>query len=132
MNEGRKPGIQPLYIVKVVGGLLALAGFAATSTLVRWQDLSPAIRLGGISALLLLAISIVPLVQTAYWRQDELHRTMHQMASTSALLWAAAISAAIGALQAAGLLATFSQFWTLGAIVCLWGLRLMLADRRYL
>jgi hypothetical protein len=81
-------------------------------------------------ACLLVMLALAPLAFIVYKRMDELNRHLHQAASAISLPLLASIIGVLGVLQARGFLPLFNQFWLLGGLIVLWGLALMLCDRR--
>jgi hypothetical protein len=121
MNEDQPTAGQARYLIKVLLGI-ALLGFEVLVAL----GLPEAV----ISvALVVTMLMQVPLIRWLYGRADELRQLMHRQACTRTLAWLAAGSGVAGVLQANGLIPVFNQFWMLGALVAMWGVQLMLADR---
>ncbi len=131
MDEEQGIAINPIYILKVVGALVVLGAIAAASYLPgirRWS--------GSESALLVVVLVAAALLLTALlWRvyitMDELGRVLHHGACVLALAIVALGSGVVGILQANDLMPVFSQFWLVGAVVAVWGVCLMLVDRRF-
>ena len=118
------------YLTKVILGLSVL-GAAVLMSL----DSGLASSLGMPSVIvdlasLLIMLALAPWVFHAYKRMDELNRHLHQVASAISLPLFASIVGALGFLQARGYLPLFNQFWLLGGLIVLWGMALMLSDRR--
>ncbi|ADV66022.1 hypothetical protein [Deinococcus maricopensis] len=131
MNDRPAPPLDRLYLLKVLLGLLALASLvllAQTLDLLGLPLLQQRLLL---SLLVLLAAAIVPASRIIYRRTDELEQILHQHASMNSLAIIASASAILGILQAGHLLPVFNQFWTLGLVIGIWGVQLMLTDRRY-
>ncbi len=130
MTEHRRLA-QPLYLAKLLLGLGLLGAvtlIALEPSLGASLGLPPALTLiVSLLAMLLLA----PAVLLVYRRMDELNQGLHQQASTISLTLLAAGSGVLGVLQARGLLPLFNQFWLLGGLLAVWGIALMLRDRRY-
>lgn len=126
---GRLP--QPRYLIKVVIGLGLLMGLAAAAFWLPYSPLTQVQQSWLLALLVMLAAALFPLVQWVYHRMDELQRLMHKRASVITLPLTAAIACCVGVLQANQLMPLFNQFWGLALIVVLWGINLMLADRRY-
>ncbi|WP_035052196.1 hypothetical protein [Andreprevotia chitinilytica] len=131
MNEEQTFPVQPLYIFRIVLGLLVLGSLVVAAYALPLSDASPLARYLQISGLALLAATIVPSVWYVYNSMDELQKILHQSACASSLSLIAAISAIVGILQANELIPVFNQFWTLGTIIGVWGVNLMLVDKRY-
>lgn len=121
----------PLYLVKVVTGLAILAAIVLTAFWLPEAELPPRQERLLLTLLLLLAVSLLPVVHLIYQRMDELQKLMHKRASMNALVIAAASTLIAGILQINQLIPLFNQFWNFAFIVAVWGLSLMLGDRRY-
>lgn len=126
------PAIHPLYILKVLAallviglGILAAFWFADSGASLAQHQVS-------IAVLVALALALVPGVRWIYLRRDELQRLHHQQACVTSMAILASACALLGILQANQLLPLFNQFWTFGLLIAVWGVQLMLADRRYL
>lgn len=132
MSNAEKPlHPQMIYLLKVISGL-ALLGLIVGSAF--WLPLSGVSQLEqgwGLSGLLIAAVALFPLVQWKYRRMDELQRLLHQNSSVITLPMLASLFCLIGILQAAEIIPLFNQFWFLGILVAVWGVNLMLADRRF-
>lgn len=131
MSEKQIPFLQPLYLLKVLLGLSALGCLIILAQAASLSDLTERQRWYLFSALIAVAIAIVPFVGSIFRRMDELQQLMHKNACVTSLTLITSASAIIGILQESGLIPIFSQFWTLGGIVAIWGIQLMLADRTY-
>ena len=70
------------------------------------------------------------LLWRVYARLGELEQTLHRNASALALGILAIVSAVLGILQSSELIPVFNQFGFFAAIAAIWGLCLMIADRR--
>lgn len=121
---------QPIYLLKVLTGLAVLAMVILAALWLPDSGVSPVQQRTGLAVLLLSAIALVPVVQLIYHRMDELQKLLHQKASMISLAMLASGSCLVGILQASELAPLFNQFWTLGFVVVVWGINLMLADRR--
>lgn len=123
--------LQPIYLLKVLMGLLAVCGVILAAIWLPLSGASLAQQRWLVAALAVLALALVPAVQWFYRRSDELQRLQHQHACVSSLAVAASVSGLTGILQANQLIPLFNQFWTLGLLLALWGFQLMRADRRF-
>jgi len=126
------PAIHPLYVLQVLAALLAvglgiLAAFWLAHAGASWAQQQAAI-----AVLVALALALVPGLRWVYLRRDELQRLHHQQACVTSMAILASACAVLGILQANQLLPLFNQFWTFGLLIAVWGVQLMLADRRYL
>jgi hypothetical protein len=115
--------ISALYILKIVLGLLWIAGLLMAAS----QQSQPLY----IVLLILLASAIIPILYRAYQGMDELHKSLHQTACMYCLPLLAVLSSVLGVLQAQSVIQTFNAFWILALMIALWGVALMLADRRF-
>lgn len=130
-HEHPPAAIQPVYVLKLLAGLLAL-GLLGLCAL--WLPVSGASTMQqsvGVAVLVTLAVALVPAISWAVSRRDELQRLQHQQASASTIAFLASAFAIVGILQANQWLPMFNQFWTLGLLVAVWGTRLLWADRRF-
>lgn len=119
------------YLTKVILALSSLAGAVLMSL-----DPDIALSLGvsqtvAVLACLAAMLALVPLAFILYKRMDELNRHLHQTASAISLPLLASIIGILGVLQVRGFLPLFNQFWLLGGLIVLWGVALMLCDRRF-
>ena len=131
MNEKRISLIQPMYLLKIILGLIVLAGLIVAAyelSLFRMSILTRYLLLGG---LIIVSAAIVPFVRRVYSKMDELQKLQHQNSCVASLPTIAATSIIIGILQVNDLIPEFNQFWVFGMVVCVWSINLMLADRRY-
>lgn len=131
MNEKYLSPPQPVYLLKIILGLIVVAGLIAAAYGLSVSGLPPFIRNLWLGALLLVAAVIAPFAGHVYRKMDELQKHQHQNACVASLPLIAAVSAMLGILQLNGLLPAFNQFWTLGLVGGVWAINLMLADRRY-
>ncbi len=131
MNEKPASPQKFVYLLKITAGLAGLGALAILAAALPASELPPPLRFLLLGVLLGAAALIAPIVNRMYGRMDELHRTLHQRACVATLGVLAGASAIIGILQANGLMPVFSQFWALAMIIGVWGVNLMLADRRY-
>lgn len=122
---------QAIYLLKILAGLAVLAMVVVTALWFPLSGASPDQLRWGLGLLLVLAVALIPLVRLVYHRMDELQKLLHKKASMSSLSLLVSMSCAIGILQASRLVPLFNQFWTLGFIVMVWGVNLMLANRRF-
>ncbi len=122
---------QPIYFLKVLTGLAVTAMVIIAAFWLPLSDASHIQQRLGLAALLLFAVALIPVVHLIYHRMDEMQKLLHQKASMISLVILASASCAIGILQASQLAPLFNQFWILGLIVVVWGINLMLADRRF-
>ena len=122
---------QPVYLLKIISGLIVIAGLIAAAFGLSVSGLPPFARNLWLGALLLVAAAIVPLVGRVYRKMDEMQKHQHQNACVASLPLIAAVSAILGMLQFNGLLPAFNQFWMFGLVVGVWAINLMLADRRF-
>ena len=108
---------------------LGLSGLCAV-----WLPVSgatPAQQSAGVAVLVVLALTLVPAIHWVVSRCDELQRLQHQQASASTVAGLASAFTVVGILQANQWLPLFNQFWTLGMLLAVWGMRLMWADRDF-
>ncbi len=122
---------QPAYLLKVLAGLAILATLIMTALWLPLSGISSLQQGAGLTLLLALAVAMVPMVQGVYRRRDELQKLLHQNASVASLTMLASASSLLGILQASQIVPLFNQLWTLGLLVAVWGVNLMLADRRF-
>jgi hypothetical protein len=130
MAEDEAPGFSASYLVKVAAGVAVLAGIAFFGVVPEWPGLPRTARWGVLAAGALVCAATVPFAAWLYRRSDELHRFMHQSASVATLPLLVALHGLIGALQAANLLPGFNQSLAMLLVLGVWGLQLMLAERR--
>jgi len=131
MDEKQIPYVQPLYLLKILLGLLALGSLVISAQAAGFPDFTERQRWFLFAALIVVALAIAPFVRFIFRRMDELQQLLHQKACANSLALIVSISAVTGILQESGLIPMFSQFWTLGGVVAIWGIQLMLADRTY-
>lgn len=131
MNKKRITSLQPMYLLKIILGLLILAGVVMAAFYPGVSGLSPFIRNVAIGGLVVVSAAIIPFVRRIYTNMDELQKVLHQNACVASLTVIAAVSAIIGILQANNLIPIYNQFWTLGLVIGLWAINLMRADRHY-
>jgi hypothetical protein len=117
------------YLIKVLLGLALLALEVLVALGLPELTLSTTARQAVIIVLVLTMLMQVRLIRWLYGRADELQQLMHRQACARSLAWLAAGSGIAGVLQANGVIPAFNQFWMLAALVALWGVQLMLADR---
>ncbi len=122
---------QPLYLLKVLTGLAVLAMVVFAAYWLPISGASPAKQQWGVGLLLLVAVALAPIMRRVYQRMDELHKLLHKRASMASLSFLTSVSCLVGILQANHLIPLFNQFWTLGLVAAVWGVNLMLADRRF-
>ncbi len=117
------------YLIKVLLGL-GLLGLEVLIALGLPDAVMGTTARHGVIAALVLTMSLqVQWIRWLYGRADELRQAIHRQACARTLPWLAAGCGVAGVLQANGLIPVCNQFWTLGALLALWGLQLMLADR---
>ncbi len=131
MNEKSTLQLQPVYLLRIVLGLIVVAGLIASAYELSVFGLSPFTRYLLLGVLLLVSAAIVPFVRRVYIKMDELQKLQHQNSCVASLPVIAAASAIMGILQVNDLMPEFNQFWTLGMVVGVWAINLMLADRLY-
>lgn len=131
MNEKNISPLQPAYLLKIILGLLVVAGLIVAAYELSLFNLSPLTRDLLLGILIIVSAAIVPFVRRVYIKMDELQKLQHQNACVASLPIIAAAAAILGILQANDWIAEFNQFWTLGLVVGVWAINLMLADRRY-
>ena len=129
MNEKYISPLQPAYILKIILGLVVVAGVVAAAYALGLSSLSPLARYLLLGVLLIIAAAIVPIVRRIYNKRDELQKLQHQTACVASLPVIAAASAIVGILQFNGLIPAFNQFWMFGLVLGVWAVNLMLADR---
>ena len=137
MAEDEAPGLSGTYLAKVAAAVAVLAGIAFFGVAPEWPGVPRPAQLGLLAAGALVCVAAVPRVapfrlgQAAdHRRSDELHRFLHQSASVGTLPLLVALHGVIGALQAAQLLPAFNQLLSMLLVLGVWGVQLMLADRR--
>ncbi|MFA5826720.1 MAG: hypothetical protein WC825_12230 [Gallionellaceae bacterium] len=131
MNEKRISPLQPMYLFKIVLGVIVLAGLIVAANILSWLSLSPVTRHLLLGGLIIVSAAIVPFVSYAYGKMDELQKVLHQNACVASLPIVAATLVIVGILQVNDVIPALNQFWTLGMVVGVWAINLMLADRRY-
>ncbi len=131
MHEKYLSPLQPVYLLKIIFGLMVVAGLIAAAYGLSVSGLPPFMRNVWLGALLLAAMAIVPFVGRVCRKMDELQKHQHQNACVASLPLIAAVSAMLGMLQFNEWLPAFNQFWTLGLVGGVWAINLMLADRRF-
>lgn len=129
MIETPDPRLQTRYLARIVLGLALIASLALAAAWLAQAPVANAVRLPALALLALAMLAIAPLAKTLSERVDEMQLSLHRIASTRSLGWLAGACGAVGVLQLNDLLPAFNQLWTLGAVIALWGLQLMLADR---
>lgn len=131
MNEKYISPLQPVYLFKIVLGLIVVMGLIVAACGLSLLDLSPFMRNILLGMLLIAAAAVVPFVSRVYHKMDELQKLQHQNACVASLPIIAAVSAMLGILQVNGVIPAFNQFWWLGMVVGVWAVNLMLADRHF-
>lgn len=128
MNEKSSSPLQPAYVLKIILGLMVVAGVIIAACALGSSSLSPPVRYIFLGVLLIIAVAVVPFVRRIYKKMDELQKLQHQTACLSSLPVIAAASAIVGILQFNGLIPAFNQFWMFGLVLGVWAVNLMLAD----
>jgi hypothetical protein len=131
MNEKQIPALHPAYLLKIILGLIVLAGLIVAAHRVSLSGSSPFTRYLLLGGVIVILAAIVPLVGHIYRKMDELQKVHHQNACVATLPIVAAAAAIIGILQLGELIPPFNQIWIFGGAVCLWAVNLMLADQHY-
>jgi hypothetical protein len=131
MDEKSFAPLQPAYLLKIIFGLIVIAGLIVAAYEVSLFSLSPFTHIFLLGLLLIFSAAIIPFVRRVYSKMDELQKVLHQNACVSSLPIIAAMSATIGILQVNDVIPAINQFWAVGGIVGVWAINLMLADRRY-
>lgn len=131
MNEKYSAPPQPVYVLKIILGLMVVVGLFAAAHALELSGFSPLARHVLLGALLMVAAAIVPFVKRIYNRRDELQKLQHQAACVATLPIIAAASAIAGILQLNDLIPALNQFWLFGLVLGVWSINLMLADRPY-
>lgn len=131
MNQKHVSPIQPVYLLKIILGLIIVAGLIAAACGLSLLDLSPFMRNMLLGALLIAAAVIVPFARRVYLKMDELQKLQHQNACVASLPIVAAASAMLGILQVNDVIPAFNQFWVFGMVAAVWAINLMLADRSF-
>lgn len=131
MNEKYISPLQPAYILKIILGLIVVAGVLMGAYALGLSSLPPLARYLLLGVLLIIAAAIVPFVGRVYNKRDELQKLQHQTACVASLPVIAAASAIVGILQFNDLIPAFNQFWMFGLALGVWAVNLMLADRPY-
>lgn len=129
MNEKYSSPLQPAYVLKIILGLMVVAGVIIAACALGSSSLSPSVRYVFLGVLLIIAVAIVPIVRRIYNKRDELQKLQHQTACVASLPVIATASAIVGILQFNGLIPAFNQFWMFGLVLGVWAVNLMLADR---
>ncbi len=129
MNEKYISPLQPAYVLKIILGLMIVAGVVVAAYTLGLSSLSPLARYLLLGVLLIIAAAIVPIVRRIYNKRDELQKLQHQTTCVASLPVIAAASAIVGILQFNGLIPAFNQFWMFGLVLGVWAVNLMLADR---
>ncbi|MES2584765.1 MAG: hypothetical protein V4627_18715 [Pseudomonadota bacterium] len=130
-HEHGPAATHPVYIFKVLAGLLAMGLLGLCAVWLPVSGATPAQQSAGVAVLVVLALTLVPAIQWVVSRRDELQRLQHQQASAGTITVLASAFTVVGILQANQWLPLFNQFWTLGLLLAVWGMRLMWADRRF-
>jgi hypothetical protein len=130
MAQDEAPGLSGSYLAKVAATVALLAAVAVFGAVPEWPGLPPAARAALLAAGALVCVATVPFAAWVYRRRDEFHRFMHQSACVATLPVLVALHGVIGALQSAQLLPAFNQSLSLLLVLAVWGVQLMLADRR--
>jgi hypothetical protein len=133
LNMQRNMGLaqRARYLARIVGGLALVVGLLGGGVWLHVSDWPAAIRLGALAGVVILTLAIFPLVQAVYRRMDELEQRVHEKASTASLPLLACLAAAIGVLQAQGVVPLFNLLWIFGAVVAVWAVGLVCADRAF-
>jgi hypothetical protein len=129
MHEDQATARQVGYLIKVLLGLALLVFEVLVALGLPDAAMGAKARQGVIVGLVLTMLMQVQWIRWLYGRADELQQLMHRLACARTIPWLAAGSGIAGVLQANGVIPVFNQFWMLGALVALWGVQLMLADR---
>lgn len=129
MQEDQAPASRMHYLIKVLLGLALLILEVVVALGLPDLVMDATARQAVIVLLVLTMLMQVPLIRWLYGRADELQQLMHRQACARSLAWLAAGCGMVGVLQANGLIPAFNQFWMLAALVALWSVQLMLADR---
>ncbi|HET6396096.1 MAG TPA: hypothetical protein VFF91_04590 [Pseudoxanthomonas sp.] len=130
MREDQPAPMSVAYLSRVAAAAVLLVAAALFCMAPPWPGPPPAVRLTLLAAIALGCLLLVPLAARAYRRCDEFHRRMHQTASVRTLPWLVAGFGVLGVLQAAGALPPLNQFASALLVAGVWGVQLMLADRR--
>jgi hypothetical protein len=131
MNQKHDLPIQPIYLLKIILGLLVVASLIVAACSLSLFDLSPLMRNVVLGMLLVSAAVIVPFTRHVYLKMDELQKLQYQNACVASLAIIVAVSAMLGILQVNDVIPPFNQFWVLGVVVGVWAVNLMLADRSF-
>jgi hypothetical protein len=131
MNEKYISPSQPVYLLKIILGLIVVAALIVAAYGLSLCSVSLFTRNFLMGVLFVVSSAIVPFVRRVYLKMDELQKLQHQNACVNSLPLIAVMSAIIGILQVNKLLPAFNQFWGLGMIAGVWAISLMLADRHY-
>ena len=130
MAEDESPGLSASYLAKVAAAVAVLGSIALFGAVPDWPGLPPAARLALLAAGALVCVACVPFAAGVYRRRDEFHRALHQSACVGTLPVLVALHGVLGALQAANILPVFNQLLSMLLVLGVWGVQLMLADRR--
>jgi hypothetical protein len=130
MSESDKVKIQPLYLVKIISGLLVLIALVLIAQSIPFVN-DTLIHHALIATLILLAAGLIPFIRFFYRNSDELQKLLHQNSCVTSLSVVISTSFIIGILQSSNVIPLFNQFWTAGLSICVWGLFLMLSDRNF-
>ena len=130
MDDEQGIAIEPTYILKVIGGLAVIGAIVAASFVPGLRNWTGSDGTLMATLLIVAALVVTTLLWRIYGRLGELEKIMHHGACVLALTILALGSAVVGILQAIGLMPVFNQFWLFSAAVAVWGVCLMLVDRR--
>jgi hypothetical protein len=130
MSEGKKIKIELFYLLKIISGLVLLAALIVIAQGIQFMS-DGLIHDAIMVVLVLIALGFIPFIRFFYKRADELQKLLHQNSCVTSLSFVISISFVTGVLQSSNVIPLFSQFWTMGLSICVWGLFLMLSDRNF-
>jgi hypothetical protein len=78
MNEKYISPLQPVYLLKIVLGVMVLAGLIVSANELSLFGVSPLVRNFLLGGLIVISASIVPFVRRVYSKMDELQKILHQ------------------------------------------------------
>lgn len=122
---------QWVYIGKVVLGLVLLLGMMGAAIGLPALALTGTFLHFALGGLIVSVLLVAFVLQQLYRSMDELQQLQHQQACTRTALQLFVLMAVLGMLQANAWIPMFNQAWMVAAMVALWGVNLMFADRAY-
>ena len=129
MNDSQDLAAQARYLIKVLLALALVALEVFIALCLPHSEASATTRQIVIALLIAIMLMQAQAIRWLYGRADELQQAMHRQACTRCVAWLAAGSAIAGVLQANDVIPVFNQLWMLAALLAVWSVQLMLADR---